>query len=65
MNRSYFPWLLVLVALLVAVGFYRGWFAVTSQQDPGPKVDIKLTVDPDQMRKDAEQVKERVEKAID
>ncbi len=49
--------LLILIALVVVgVGFYRGWFVLSSERDVGTnKVDIQLTVDPDQVKRDAQQ----------
>ncbi len=51
--------LTVLAILVVAVGFYRGWFAVSR---PTPDADsnlvnINLAADPDKMKQDAEMVK--------
>jgi cell division protein FtsX len=51
----------VLALLVIGVGFYRGWFAV-SQTDPetgGNKVNVNLTVDKDKMQEDAEAVKKQ------
>lgn len=52
--------LVVLVLLVVGVGFYRGWFALSkSDADKGNKVNVNLTVDGDKMREDAEAVKKK------
>jgi hypothetical protein len=60
MNKL-FAFLVVLVICVVAVGFYRSWFTLSS---PSPnaeshKVNINLTVDPDKVKADAETVKEK------
>jgi hypothetical protein len=50
----------VLIALLViGVGFYRGWFTVSSSDadKPSNKVSVNLTVDRDKIEEDAEAVK--------
>jgi hypothetical protein len=61
MNRSIAVVLLLLLVGLVAVGFYRGWFALSSS---GPaqgdnKVNVKLTVDGDKIEDDAKVVKQK------
>jgi cell division septal protein FtsQ len=44
----------VLVCCLVGVGFYRGWFAVSSRTEPEThKVDVNLTVDTEKIKEDA------------
>jgi hypothetical protein len=53
--------LFVLVILVVGLGFYRGWFAV-SRSAPGigsNKVNVNLMVDPDKIKSDTEMVRER------
>jgi hypothetical protein len=61
MNRSIIAVLLVLLVGVVAVGFYRGWFTLSSQsQGAGSnKVNISLTVDPDKVKADAETVQNK------
>jgi hypothetical protein len=59
---------LVLSALLICVvfvGFYRGWFALTSESrdTESDKVDINLTVDRGKVHEDADKVKDKT-KAI-
>lgn len=60
MRRTIMVLLAVLVCV-VAFGFYRGWFTVSS---PGAdkknnKVDVNLTVDRAKIEKDAETVKKK------
>ncbi|MEO8494312.1 MAG: hypothetical protein ABI614_04530 [Planctomycetota bacterium] len=59
MNRL-FGFLIVLVICVAVIGFYRGWFAVSSRSPDAAsqKVDINLSVDPEKMKADAETVKE-------
>lgn len=47
--------LVILIAILaIGVGFYRGWFVLTTERHSGSnKVDVNLTVDPDQVQADA------------
>ena len=59
MKRLYLS-LIVLVLIVVGVGFYQGWFALSSgRQAESHKVDVNLTVDPDKMKEDAEKVKDK------
>jgi hypothetical protein len=51
----------VLAILIVGVGFYRGWFALSR---PAPEagsnmVNINLATDPDKMKQDARAVKDK------
>ncbi len=54
----------VLFLLLICVagfGFYRGWFSMSTHNDEpdSHKVDVKLTVDTDKVKADAETLKEK------
>ena len=67
MKRSYFPILIVLVVCVVAFGFYRGWFVVSS---PGPdkggnKVNVNLTMDKGKIQEDAQAVKQKATELTD
>jgi hypothetical protein len=55
--------LIVLVIVLLAAGFVRGWIALSAphRQPETNKVDVNLTVDPEKMKEDAERVKEKAE----
>ena len=58
MKRT-FAVLLVLIVLVVAVGFYRGWFSVSSHSGENSKdVDVNLRVDKGQIEQDAKDVKQ-------
>ena len=58
-----FGTLFVLLVLFAAIGFYQGWFSMSSSNNNSEdrKVDVNLTVDGDKMQADAEAVKEKVE----
>lgn len=53
--------IVVLGLCVVALGYYRGWFTLTSQgQDAeSNKVGVNLTVDPDKVKEDVGRVKEK------
>jgi hypothetical protein len=52
---------LVLVLCVVGLGFYRGWFTLSSHSSgtESNKVDINLSMDGDKVKEDAETVKEK------
>ena len=57
--------LLVLLVCVVAVGFYRGWFTLSSSPEAGSnKVDVNLTMDRDKMEQDAETVKKKTKEFV-
>ena len=59
--KKLFVVLFVLVVCVVAIGFYRGWFGLTSSNadDGSNKANVKLTVDKDKMKEDAGAVKKK------
>ena len=62
MRRSSFAVVVVvLLVCVVAFGFYRGWFTLSSRSpDAGSnKVDVNLTMDRDKIEEYAETVKEK------
>ena len=53
--------LIVLAVIVVSLGFYRGWFAVSGGREAvSHKVDVNLTVDTDKVKADANTVKDKV-----
>lgn len=49
--------LIVIAVVFVGIGFYRGWFVLSTGNVAGSnKVDVNLTVDPDKVKADAAQV---------
>lgn len=61
MKKRLFAVLVVLVLLLVGVGFYRGWFALSSPSDGNGsnKVNVNLTMDRGKMQDDAQAVQNK------
>lgn len=54
--KNFIRVLLLIGVVLIGFGFYRGWFALSSGQQSGSnKIDVNLTVDPDQMKTDTGQ----------
>ena len=57
MNRSYSTFIIILIVVIVAVGFNRGWFTLSNNTDPvSHKLDIKLDIDGDKAKADAAKV---------
>ena len=61
--RNLRTWLLLFTVLVVGVGFYRGWFVLSSSpvNSENHKVNIHLTVDPEKAKDDAGKVKASVQ----
>ncbi len=53
--------LIALAILVVGLGFYRGWFALSrpTPEAGSSKVNITLATDPDKMKQDAQAVKDK------
>lgn len=56
MNR-FLSFIMLLIVLAVCVGFFRGWFSMTTNKEPfSEKRDVQLKIDPDKMKQDANAV---------
>jgi uncharacterized protein HemX len=57
--KTVFILLAVLALCVVGVGFYQGWWVMSTHRDTdgSNKVDVNLTVNPDKAKADAEAVK--------
>jgi len=59
MNR-FFSFILILFIVVACLGFFRGWFSLTTKNEPfTEKVDIHFQVDRDKMKQDANTVEEK------
>jgi hypothetical protein len=54
--------LVLLVAGVIGLGFYRGWFRLSTGSE-GQKTNVTITVDQDKIRQDEEKAKEKVHEA--
>ena len=52
--------LAVLVAAVVGLGFYQGWFNVTADKSD-PNKNVKLSVDEEKFKEDKEKAKEKLQ----
>ena len=59
--KRVFRLLIVVVILIGAIGFYRGWFTLSSPKanDGSDNVNVNLTMDADKIRADAKTVKKK------
>jgi hypothetical protein len=53
--------LVILAILVVGVGFYQGWFAISrpASEAGSSKVNINLAADPEKMTQDAQLIKDK------
>ncbi len=52
--------LVVLATVVVGIGFYRGWFVLSSRGgSASQKVDVNLTVDQGKMKEDGQKLKDK------
>jgi hypothetical protein len=52
----------LLVCLVGALGFYRGWFSVSERREAVThRVDVKLKIDPDKMKDDVRRATDSTE----
>ncbi len=53
--------LTVLTVLVVGIGFYRGWFAVSGDGGTGTgNIEVKLSVDRDKVKHDTAAIKDSI-----
>jgi len=64
--RSLIKLLVVLLICLAGIGFYRGWFSLTSHNPDtvGDKVNVNLSVDKGKMKSDVREAKQKVKEEI-
>ena len=56
----------MLLICLIGIGFYRGWFRLSTQNiDPkGNKVNVNMSVDEGKMKSDVKRAKQKVKEEI-
>jgi hypothetical protein len=61
MKRSILSVVVVVAICAVAIGFYRGWFVLSSSNSgtESKKVNVNLTVDGDKIQDDARAVRKK------
>ena len=58
--RKFLGTLVILIVIVAVVGFFRGWFNISTSNQPG-NTNIELQIDKDKIKEDAEKVKEKAE----
>jgi len=56
-------WILLLLVIIAGIGFYRGWFSLSTQSDGNRdgNVEVKLNVNRDKMDADAKAGQNKVQ----
>jgi hypothetical protein len=62
--RKLLIFLLVLVVAVAALGYYRGWFQVSTAQGPEGKTENKVVVDPAKVKSDVTGAQKRALEAV-
>jgi hypothetical protein len=56
---------LILIIVVVCVGFVRGWFSMTANNEPlTEKLDVHFQVDRDKMKQDANAVEDKTKRIL-
>lgn len=56
---------LILIIVVVCVGFVRGWFSMTANNEPlTEKLDVHFQVDRDKMKQDANAVEDKTKSIL-
>ena len=65
MNRL-FSFVLFLVVIVLCVGFFRGWFSLSANNEMlGNKLDVNFKVDRDKMQEDAKAIQAKTKSLIE
>jgi hypothetical protein len=64
--RSRLKLVIVLLLCLVGIGFWRGWFSVSSPKPDteGNKVNVNMSVDKGKIKSDIKKAERKVEKGV-
>ena len=59
-------WLFILVLCLGVIGFWRGWFSLSSPKPDvaGDKVNVSVSVDRGKIKADVKKVKEKIKEEV-
>ncbi len=56
--RKFLGTLVIIVIIVAGVGFYRGWFGVSTDDQPG-ETNVELKIDKDKIKQDADAVSKK------
>ncbi len=56
--RKFLGTLVILAIIVAAVGYYRGWYDVSTNDRPG-ETNIEMTIDKDKIKQDAEAARQK------
>ncbi len=58
--RKFLGTLVILVILIGVVGYFRGWFSLSTENQPGV-TNVELTIDKDKVKQDEQEVVRRAQ----
>jgi hypothetical protein len=62
MKVTLFNITVIVILSVLAVGYWRSWYSVSSQSAPnGKQVDINVKIDAEKVKEDAEKLKQKLE----
>ena len=56
--RKFLGTLVILAMIVAAVGYYRGWYDISTDDRPG-ETNIEMTIDKDKIKQDAEAARQK------
>ena len=56
--RKFLGTLVIIVLIVAAVGLFRGWFGVSTEDQPG-QTNVELTIDKQKIKQDARSASEK------
>ena len=62
--RKFLGTLVILVVIVAGVGFYRGWFDVATDDQPGA-TNVELKIDKERIKQDAQAAAEKARELTD
>ena len=62
--RKFLGTLVILVLIVAGVGFYRGWFGISGDDQPG-ETNVELTIDKGKIKQDAEAASQKARELKD
>lgn len=56
--RKFLGTLVILALIVAAVGYFRGWYGISTDDRPG-QTNIEMTIDKDKIKQDAEAARQK------
>jgi hypothetical protein len=62
--RKFLLVLVLLVACVIGLGFYLGWFAISTAKETPGKTGVNVTIDQDKFKSDTERARQKAKEVI-